>query len=130
MRRYYFIAIFLLSKKIRKYPQQLPQRKAQLYLGNIIRMQEEIGTGGAGFRFMYAAFLQQAAGVLGESRLQEIAAELTAIGDHWREFARLGARNCKGRGTAESSYPALADILRECADREQRLFGELHRVAG
>ena len=26
-------------------------------LANIVRMQEEVGTGGAGFRYMYAAFL-------------------------------------------------------------------------
>ena len=30
-----------------------------LYLGHIVRMQEEIGTGGAGFRFLYASFLQE-----------------------------------------------------------------------
>ena len=35
------------------------------FLGNIVRMQEEIGTGGGGFRFMYAAFLQEAGDVLG-----------------------------------------------------------------
>jgi hypothetical protein len=122
--------IRLLASRLEKWPERLGEKRALQHLGHLIRMQEEIGTGGAGFRFMYAAFLQQAAGVLGEPRLQEIAAQLTAIGDHWREFARLGARNCKGRGTAESSYPALAGILRECAAREQRLFGELHRVAG
>ena len=32
----------------------------RLYLTHIVRMQEEIGTGGAGFRFMYASFLQEA----------------------------------------------------------------------
>src|SRR6185436_166585 len=34
---------------------------ARLYTGNIVRMQEEIGTGGAGFRFLYASFLQELA---------------------------------------------------------------------
>ena len=34
---------------------------ARLYIGHIVRMQEEIGTGGAGFRFIYAAFLQELA---------------------------------------------------------------------
>ena len=36
-------------------------------LGQVIRMLEEIGTGGAGFRFIYAAFLQESAGILGIS---------------------------------------------------------------
>ena len=57
-------AIFLLADKIRKYPTKLTPRKASLYLGNIIRMQEEIGTGGAGFRYVYAAFLQEAGDML------------------------------------------------------------------
>jgi len=30
-------------------------------LANVARMQEEVGTGGAGIRFMHAAFLQKAA---------------------------------------------------------------------
>jgi hypothetical protein len=52
---------------------------------------------------------------------------MTGIGDLWREFALLGARHCKGRGNSESSYPALGDILRECAAREESLFRELLR---
>src|SRR5690606_573679 len=51
-------AIFTLARKVAAYPDKLTDRKRKLYLGNIIRMQEEIGTGGAGFRFLYAAFLQ------------------------------------------------------------------------
>jgi len=50
-------------------------------------MQEEIGTGGAGFRYLYAAFLQEAGEMLKRDDLQEMSAELTAIGDEWRNFA-------------------------------------------
>ena len=39
-----------------------------LYLGHAIRMQEEIGTGGGGFRLMYAAFLHEAAHITGDDR--------------------------------------------------------------
>lgn len=53
-------AIFLLANRIEKYPKVLEPRRAALYLGNVVRMQEEIGTGGAGFRYLYAAFLQEA----------------------------------------------------------------------
>jgi hypothetical protein len=52
--------ISYLANKVKNYPKNLDERKSILFLGNIVRMQEEIGTGGAGFRFMYAAFLQQA----------------------------------------------------------------------
>jgi hypothetical protein len=37
----------------------------------IVRMQEEIGTGGGGFRFIYAAFLQEAGRLMGSTRLEE-----------------------------------------------------------
>ncbi len=118
----------LLAGQIERWPEKLGPRKASLYLGHMIRMQEEIGTGGGGFRFIYAAFLQEAAEVLGERRLLEISGEMTAVGDRWREFALFGARNCRGRGAAETSYGALADILRECADREERLFRSLGKA--
>lgn len=48
------------ARQIRKWPEKLGPKKAALYLGQIVRMQEEIGTGGGGFRFLYAAFLEQA----------------------------------------------------------------------
>ena len=48
-----------LSKKIRNLdPNKTKYNK--LFLAHIVRMQEEIGTGGAGFRFMYASFLDEA----------------------------------------------------------------------
>ena len=92
-------------------------------------MQEEIGTGGAGFRFIYAAFLQEAAELFGEEKFNEISTQLTETGDHWREFARLGARNCKRRASAEESYDKLGEILMECADREEAIFKELRTLA-
>ena len=51
--------IRLFAKKIRGWPEKYGKRKAVLYLGHAIRMQEEIGTGGGGFRLMYAAFLRK-----------------------------------------------------------------------
>ena len=56
--------IRLLARQLAKWPDRLGEKKTLLHLGHVIRMQEEIGTGGAGFRFIYAAFLQEAAGVL------------------------------------------------------------------
>jgi len=41
---------------VAKLPRKIEHsRKRRLFLGSIIRMQEEIGTGGGGFRFMYAS---------------------------------------------------------------------------
>jgi hypothetical protein len=51
------------------------------YLGQLIRMQEEIGTGGGGFRFIYGAFLQEASVILKNDELKELSKEITSIGD-------------------------------------------------
>ncbi len=114
-----------LAKRLRGWPEQLGPEKANQYLGFIIRAQEEIGTGGAGFRFIYAAFLQEVAEILNKDELLNLSEELTQIGDRWREFALGGARNCKGKATSEESYPKLAEILMECADREEQIFRSL-----
>ena len=49
------------AKDIRKWPAKKGAKVANHYLAQMVRMQEEIGTGGGGFRFIYAAFLQEAA---------------------------------------------------------------------
>ncbi|HEX7340775.1 MAG TPA: BtrH N-terminal domain-containing protein [Rhodanobacteraceae bacterium] len=98
-------------------------RYNKLLLGHIVRMQEEIGTGGAGFRFLYAGFLQEAAEVLGQPVLREIAEELTGAGDIWREFALHAARMCKGRMPMDFGH--LADQLQACAARERQVFARL-----
>ncbi|HRL34475.1 MAG TPA: BtrH N-terminal domain-containing protein, partial [Neisseria sp.] len=50
-----------LAAKIEALPRSTDEAYGKLYLGHIVRMQEEIGTGGAGFRYIYAYFLEQAA---------------------------------------------------------------------
>ena len=96
---------------------------ARLYTGNIVRMQEEIGTGGAGFRFLYASFLQELAAITGYSPLDGLAAELVEIGDRWREFALAAARMIRGRDAFDARV--LAAHLRSLAADEKKFFHEL-----
>jgi hypothetical protein len=121
-------AIFLLAKKIKQYPQKLTQRKASLYLGNVIRMQEEIGTGGAGFRFLYAAFLQEAGDMLKRDDLKEFASELTKIGDDWRNFAYHAARQMKDRKTDLVSFDELSHLLVTCGEKERDFFKRMEKL--
>ena len=93
------------------------------YVGHIVRMQEEIGTGGAGFRFIYAAFLQEAAHITGLSELAVLSERLNEIGDGWREFALKAARMIKGREPFEPRM--LADMLRLQAQSETEFFRAL-----
>lgn len=121
-------AISLLADKIRKYPKKLPPRKAALYLGNIIRMQEEIGTGGGGFRYLYAAFLQEAGSLLHIDELKEGAVRLTEIGDQWRNFAYHAARLVKDRQSDVVSFQDLGVLLKKIGEQERQFFAMLREV--
>lgn len=98
---------------------------AKLYIGHIVRMQEEIGTGGAGFRFMYAAFLQEMSS--SNPALGELAARLVAIGDRWQEFAIATSRMIKRRDPLHP--PGLATHLRAIAQEEETFYRDLERAA-
>jgi hypothetical protein len=93
------------------------------YIGHIVRMQEEIGTGGAGFRFLYASFLQEAAIICALPELNQLAERLNTIGDGWRGFALNAVRMIKGREAAD--FAALAASLRALADQETEFFKTL-----
>ncbi len=123
-------AIYTLAQKIEKYPQKLTPRQAQLYLGNIIRMQEEIGTGGGGFRFLYAAFLQEAGQYTGNNDLLELSQAYTQIGDKWRNFAFESARVFKQRtnNSDPKAYTNLKELLFEIGDHEKSFFQSLKKV--
>jgi hypothetical protein len=96
------------------------------YVGHIVRMQEEIGTGGAGFRFLYAAFLQEAAEITGRPELKVLADRLTAIGDGWREFALKAVRMIKGREAFDPTW--LAAMLNTQASDEGEFFRALKKA--
>ncbi len=94
-----------------------------LYLAHIVRMQEEIGTGGAGFRFIYASFLQEAAKLCDSDLLKQAALDLTEAGDEWRLFALRASKMARGRSALD--VDELAAILNRCADREAAVWGLL-----
>ena len=120
--------IRFLSKQMRQWEKKLGPEKASYYLGQVLRMEEEVGTAGAGFRFIYGAFLNEAADVLNQSWLQEISFEMGENANKWREFSYLGSRNCKKRGKPEQSYDFLADKLLEIADSEEKIFSKLAKI--
>lgn len=116
------------AKQIRKWPVKLGVRKANHYLAQIVRMQEEIGTGGGGFRFIYAAFLQEASIVLKNDQLKELSFEMTAIGDMWRDFAVEAGRVYKKRSAKPDVYNLLADQLTAIAEKEEQFFKKLRKA--
>ena len=97
-----------------------------LYLTHIVRMQEEIGSGGAGFRFLYASFLQEAAHVMGDDRLKQASKQLTDAGDEWRRFALRATKMVRGRESLD--LRALRDQLNVVADREANVWKGLKAI--
>ena len=121
-------AMRFLAKSIRKWPKTKGVKVANHYLAQMIRMQEEIGTGGGGFRFIYGAFLQEAAVILKNDNLKELSLEITQIGDLWRDFAVDASRVYKNRSNLEDVYNTLADQLLHIADLEEAFFKKLKKA--
>jgi hypothetical protein len=100
-------------------------RYARLFLGHIIRMQEEIGTGGAGFRFIYASFLQEAGNLLASPILAETSEMMTLVGDQWREFAVMIAKAIRSKKEQQIDFSSLQKKLETVADAEAAVYRKL-----
>jgi hypothetical protein len=116
------------ARQIRKWRDKLGPRKAGLYMGQIVRMQEEIGTGGGGFRFLYAAFLEQASDITGNQKLLTLSDEFTKAGDLWRASAINMGRIFKGRLNEQKDFLESADMLDNIAAIERAAFKELRKI--
>lgn len=116
------------GKKIERWREQLGLKKAGRYLGHIVRMQEEIGTGGGGFRFLYAAFLEQAADLLQNDQLTLASEDFSRAGDLWRQSAVLMAGVFKGRHTGQERFNEIAALFYEISDIEKQGFQRLAKV--
>jgi hypothetical protein len=115
------------GRKIERLNVREDLRYVRLFLGHIVRMQEEIGTGGGGFRFMYAAFLQEAGDLLGVAPLEEASQMMTEAGDRWRQFALACAKACKSK-TADFDVREIAKLLRHCAEQEKLVYSLLKSI--
>jgi hypothetical protein len=113
--------ILFMADRIEKLRGREDSRYIKLFLGHVVRMQEEIGTGGGGFRFMYAAFLQQAADVLEQDALRDASLKMTEAGDQWRQFALACAKAIRN-GEGEANLSLIAGLLRASADTERKVY--------
>lgn len=116
------------GKKIKKWRDKLGLQKAGIYLAQLVRMQEEIGTGGGGFRFIYAAFLQQSHVYHPNDQLIDISKKFTKSGDLWRSAAVQAAGIYKGRLSSQGDFNAMGDHLMEISEIEKQAFQELSKI--
>lgn len=89
---------------------------------------EDQGTGGAGFRFMYATFLKQASALLDNPVLNEMSERMMAIGDDWRNISYFAARIGKKRDLGGERIAELSEMIRKQGDREKQFFTDLKKV--
>ena len=116
------------GKKIKKWKDKLGAEKAGLYLAQLVRMQEEIGTGGGGFRYIYGAFLQQAHAFHPIDELLDISKIFTEAGDKWRTAAVQAAGIYKGRIGSQADYDVMGDYLIEISEIETKAFKALSKI--
>lgn len=114
--------------KIKKWRDKLGLEKSGLYLAQMVRMQEEIGTGGGGFRYIYAAFLQEADIYLPGNQLAQISGIFTKAGDMWRTAAVHAAGIYKGRISSQEDFNMMGDYLLEIAALEKSSFETLKKI--
>jgi hypothetical protein len=116
------------GRRIKKWRDKLGLKQAGLYLAQLVRMQEEIGTGGGGFRYIYAAFLQEANGYYPDDILLKTSLSFTRSGDLWRTAAVQAAGIYKGRLGSQADFDQMGDFLLEIADLEQQSFIALSKI--
>ena len=117
--------IKLLSKKIRNLEAKYGEKDRMLYLASLVQAIEELGTGGAGYRYMYGAFLHEAADVLHDPKFKDFSIQMNSIGDLWRQFALECVRKMKNR--SNETYNDLADRLLEISTAEKTFFTNLKK---
>ncbi len=115
-----------MARQVERWPRAQGERRAREWIASVVRMQEEIGTGGAGFRFLYAAFLQQAGDELGWDELRAASEQATELGDQWRRWALPASRMARGKPGV--SWAELSEGLRHLEDQERSFLRQLDRV--
>ena len=116
------------GRKIKKWRDKLGPEKAGLYLAQLVRMQEEIGTGGGGFRYIYGAFLQEAHAYLPYDEFLSVSKKITDAGDRWRNAAVQAAGIYKGRIGSQADFDVMGDQLIEISGIEKEAFRELSNI--
>jgi len=120
-------AIHAMARRIERLGQCGNPRFVRRFLGNIIMVQEVMGTAGAGFRFIYAAFLKEAGDLLDLPALRDASRRMLAVGDLWQEFAYHCVKVVKGPLTPTDTRP-IAAALRRCGDEERQVYLMLRRM--
>jgi len=89
---------------------------------------EDQGTGGAGFRYMYATFLKQASEIIDDANLNKMSERMMLIGDDWRSISYFAAKIGKKRDLGTDKIKELSDLIRKQGDVEKIFFADLKKL--
>jgi hypothetical protein len=89
---------------------------------------EDQGTGGGGFRFLYATYLRSCSEILNKPLLKEFAERLMIIGDKWRELSLFVGRIGKNRDLGTDRLRELSAMIRKRGECEKAFFTDLSKV--
>ncbi|MBN2787558.1 MAG: BtrH N-terminal domain-containing protein [Paludibacteraceae bacterium] len=116
--------LYFYSKRIRKYEKRYGSKKTWSSLKWHIRMSEDAGTGGSGFRYMYGNFLAQAATYFdNDPTLLSLSNYFKEIGDKRQELSLETIRQHENRN--EKNLNVLGDMIYSIAQMEEKAFIEL-----
>ncbi|HRZ26725.1 MAG TPA: BtrH N-terminal domain-containing protein [Spirochaetota bacterium] len=122
--------IRLFSKKIMEWPGMARNEDHLSHeIMKINILLEDQGTGGAGYRFMYATFLRQASEKLNAPALREMSERMMLVGDDWRRISIYAARMGKNHDFGETKFRELSEKIARQADAEEKFFTDLARIA-
>ncbi len=121
--------IYRFANKINSWPQKTRDMEHLSHeIMKINVLLEDQGTGGAGFRFMYATFLKQAAEIVNNPSLNEMSERIMNIGDDWRNISYFAAKMGKNRDLGSDRIKELSELIRKQGDAEKIFFTDLKKV--
>jgi len=113
---------------IRRWPKRMDPELVKLNLHQFILMQEVVGSGGAGFRFVFAAFLQEAAAILNTPELNDISTGMVKVGDIWRESTLLITQYYRDRVEGKEFFTRIPQFISDCAKSEEEQLKKLDAI--
>jgi hypothetical protein len=109
-----------------RYARDTDQLAHEIFRINVLL--EDQGTGGGGFRFMYASFLREAAIILDKPQLVDFSKQMMAIGDRWREISLFASRMAKNRDIGVPRLKELGKMISDQADLESDFFKSISKI--
>lgn len=116
--------IHYMANQLRKWEHKYSREELLDALYNYYRLLERAGTGGSGYRYLYARFLSQSAEIFQDETLDKCAELLTKGADAWREFSVDVLHHRKKQNVTLND---MADKLEIAADYEYQTFMKIKK---